>query len=226
VILPPTPCARAGLTPRGSSEEMSARSPRPDGDSACGDECPSYSMPWCVEKTFISCPIGKPLLMERFLTERCVRSAPPTRPQTPRPGGDEQAVGCPAAAAGTCRPEESTGSRRRTHVKPLTLGEAPTARSGAVRSSGALDPASLRAQSMGSLGHSLRKCKPCAFLYSAEGCNNGALCEFCHLCDVGELKRRRQERKQRQRHHVRGQEGGRQRKRASRKPKDDGHDIV
>mmetsp|Transcript_108822 Transcript_108822/g.150477 ORF Transcript_108822/g.150477 Transcript_108822/m.150477 type:complete len:388 (-) Transcript_108822:464-1627(-) len=44
--------------------------------------------------------------------------------------------------------------------------------------------------SMGSQGHGLGQCKPCAFLYT-KGCENGIGCQFCHLCESGEKKRRR-----------------------------------
>lgn len=43
--------------------------------------------------------------------------------------------------------------------------------------------------SMGSLGHDIGDCKPCAF-FNTKGCGNGASCKFCHLCDAGEKKRR------------------------------------
>jgi len=42
---------------------------------------------------------------------------------------------------------------------------------------------------VGSEGHHLGTCRPCAFLYT-KGCGNGVLCSFCHLCDAGEKKRR------------------------------------
>lgn len=42
---------------------------------------------------------------------------------------------------------------------------------------------------VGSQEHQFGTCRPCAFLYT-KGCNNGVLCPFCHLCDVGERKRR------------------------------------
>mmetsp|Transcript_151212 Transcript_151212/g.263549 ORF Transcript_151212/g.263549 Transcript_151212/m.263549 type:complete len:531 (-) Transcript_151212:198-1790(-) len=48
--------------------------------------------------------------------------------------------------------------------------------------------------SIGSLGHHLRRCKPCAFANKA-GCTNGAECTFCHLCKTGEKKRRRKEKR-------------------------------
>lgn len=42
---------------------------------------------------------------------------------------------------------------------------------------------------LGSRGHWFGECKPCAFLYT-KGCGNGIMCQFCHLCDAGEKKRR------------------------------------
>lgn len=43
--------------------------------------------------------------------------------------------------------------------------------------------------SAGSAGHAAGTCKPCAFLHT-KGCENGLACEFCHLCEAGEKKRR------------------------------------
>jgi len=45
---------------------------------------------------------------------------------------------------------------------------------------------------VGSLGHPLRLCKPCAFV-NTKGCKDGADCRFCHLCGPGEKKRRKKE---------------------------------
>jgi len=42
---------------------------------------------------------------------------------------------------------------------------------------------------VGSQGHWLGVCKPCAFLHT-KGCGNGVLCSFCHICNKGEKKRR------------------------------------
>jgi hypothetical protein len=43
--------------------------------------------------------------------------------------------------------------------------------------------------------HILGQCAPCAyFWYKADGCRQGAPCKFCHLCDKGEIKRRKRER--------------------------------
>merc|ERR1740138_1070799 len=56
-------------------------------------------------------------------------------------------------------------------------------------------PGSDELPSLGSAGHALGECKPCAFLHT-KGCGRGAMCKFCHLCDAGEKKRRQKEKKQ------------------------------
>lgn len=47
--------------------------------------------------------------------------------------------------------------------------------------------------SKGSLLHSQQSCKPCAFATQtgSSSCKNGYDCQFCHLCEPGEKKRRR-----------------------------------
>lgn len=44
--------------------------------------------------------------------------------------------------------------------------------------------------SVGSSGHRLGRCKPCAFMYK-DGCRSGADCPYCHLCPPGEKQRRK-----------------------------------
>uniref|UniRef100_A0A6U6NB54 C3H1-type domain-containing protein n=1 Tax=Zooxanthella nutricula TaxID=1333877 RepID=A0A6U6NB54_9DINO len=48
--------------------------------------------------------------------------------------------------------------------------------------------------SVGSVGHSAGWCKPCAFIFK-EGCNDGAECKFCHLCEPGTKKLRKKAKK-------------------------------
>jgi len=46
----------------------------------------------------------------------------------------------------------------------------------------------------GSAGHWSGTCNPCAFVYKG-GCQRGVDCLFCHLCDPGEKRRRKKERR-------------------------------
>lgn len=52
---------------------------------------------------------------------------------------------------------------------------------------------SLCISSAGSADHMAGTCKPCAFLWKPEGCKHGQSCYFCHLCPMGEVKRRKKE---------------------------------
>merc|ERR1719223_1608375 len=63
-----------------------------------------------------------------------------------------------------------------------------------LRLADAIDPLALGTPEMptiGSAGHALGACKPCAFL--EKGCANGQECNFCHLCPADEKNRRKKE---------------------------------
>merc|ERR1719502_970540 len=45
---------------------------------------------------------------------------------------------------------------------------------------------------VGSAGHNLGTCKPCAFFHT-RGCGNGLQCAFCHLCPPEEKRKRQKE---------------------------------
>jgi hypothetical protein len=47
--------------------------------------------------------------------------------------------------------------------------------------------------SRGSADHGTGNCKPCAWYHHAEGCRHAFDCEFCHMCPVGEIKKRKKE---------------------------------
>jgi len=55
---------------------------------------------------------------------------------------------------------------------------------------------------VGSAGHRLGRCKPCAFVHR-KGCDNGVDCRFCHICDADEKKRRQKVRWETKRRHWR-----------------------
>eukprot|EP00933_Yihiella_yeosuensis_P038684 TRINITY_DN32612_c0_g1_i2.p1 TRINITY_DN32612_c0_g1~~TRINITY_DN32612_c0_g1_i2.p1 ORF type:complete len:229 (+),score=49.59 TRINITY_DN32612_c0_g1_i2:159-845(+) len=61
-----------------------------------------------------------------------------------------------------------------------------------------LQQADLPLPSIGSAGHEDGNCKPCAFLFK-DGCQSGHDCQFCHLCEEGEKRRRKKESKMRRR---------------------------
>lgn len=51
-------------------------------------------------------------------------------------------------------------------------------------------------QAMASKGSSLHgtgRCAPCAWYWKVKGCQNGAQCDYCHLCPEGELKNRKKQ---------------------------------
>mmetsp|Transcript_29123 Transcript_29123/g.61890 ORF Transcript_29123/g.61890 Transcript_29123/m.61890 type:complete len:673 (+) Transcript_29123:108-2126(+) len=47
--------------------------------------------------------------------------------------------------------------------------------------------------SLGSVLHSTGQCKPCAWFWKPQGCQNGKDCHHCHLCPKDEIKARKKE---------------------------------
>eukprot|EP00927_Polykrikos_kofoidii_P051681 TRINITY_DN45470_c0_g1_i1.p1 TRINITY_DN45470_c0_g1~~TRINITY_DN45470_c0_g1_i1.p1 ORF type:complete len:185 (-),score=25.88 TRINITY_DN45470_c0_g1_i1:34-588(-) len=45
--------------------------------------------------------------------------------------------------------------------------------------------------SVGAIGHAAGTCRPCAWHWRPQGCQNGFECKFCHSCTDGTLKRKR-----------------------------------
>jgi hypothetical protein len=78
---------------------------------------------------------------------------------------------------------------------PLTTAQVSAVTFGTTPQSGKtepLPPEYIPMDSIGSAGHDLGLCKPCAFIFKG-GCQNGKDCGFCHRCDSGEKKRRQKE---------------------------------
>jgi hypothetical protein len=53
---------------------------------------------------------------------------------------------------------------------------------------------SLDMPTIGSANHATGMCKPCAFV-TTKGCKDGIECKFCHLCEPGEKKRRKKQKR-------------------------------
>lgn len=54
--------------------------------------------------------------------------------------------------------------------------------------------------------HGSGQCKPCAWFWRPQGCNNGSECGHCHLCTAAELKVRKKAKKHTQKHRAPGSE--------------------
>jgi hypothetical protein len=50
------------------------------------------------------------------------------------------------------------------------------------------------ASNIGSAFHGTGECRPCAWFWKLEGCQNGQDCRHCHICPEGEIKTRRKAR--------------------------------
>jgi len=206
------------LSPGSRSTSTGSSSPlptTPEGEIAYGG-LPDYEypVPLCVRNTFIDASIPRPISLDEFFEERRVHSCPVETPTyfgseveaAGIPGGPEPfAAGSPmvgsvwaataaayaAAAAATRCLMQPMMSPSPGHAMPIppqcTETQAPILRlADAIAEPELGSPAMW---TMGSEGHHLGICKPCAFFYT-KGCGNGSECPFCHLCPEGEKKRR------------------------------------
>jgi len=97
---------------------------------------------------------------------------------------------------------ETSGSGAISLTKPQVAGSATSIGAGTGGVAAAFADASSRQAainvselpSKGSALHPWGGCKPCAFVFEA-GCANGTECQFCHLCEPGEKRRRKKERR-------------------------------
>lgn len=106
----------------------------------------------------------------------------------------------PAPLAGRCSGggSSSGGSAECASSASIAASTAATATpgGGGARPEGDRDRPFLGSPDLPSRGSALHQwgaCKPCAFVFQ-EGCKNDIDCQFCHLCEPGERKRRKKER--------------------------------
>lgn len=146
--------------------------------STCGSsDFAEYPAGLVVRNTFLDFNIQRPESLEGFIDERHVRSAPGSRleeacgaqvPQTVQVPQHDQVVG-------NMGPRGSLQLAELITEPPLGSPDFPT---------------------VGSKNHGSNGCKPCAFIWKEQGCQNGVTCPFCHLCDAGEKKRRAKDKKE------------------------------
>mmetsp|Transcript_41372 Transcript_41372/g.107079 ORF Transcript_41372/g.107079 Transcript_41372/m.107079 type:complete len:257 (+) Transcript_41372:74-844(+) len=105
-----------------------------------------------------------------------------------RAAGVSKAPGAKDSATPNSDASTATGATLEGAAAALAASSAAPPRAAASEAAGALLP------SAGSEGHYEGTCKPCAFV-NAKGCKSGYSCQFCHLCDAGEKKRRQKEKR-------------------------------
>mmetsp|Transcript_52003 Transcript_52003/g.111287 ORF Transcript_52003/g.111287 Transcript_52003/m.111287 type:complete len:320 (-) Transcript_52003:196-1155(-) len=186
-----------GPTTLPSSRDEIADSP-PAAGSRAGRAGPpleyEYSGPLIIRNTFIETVFERSPSLEGFYRERRVKSCPGSLSPSRRPKGatalpspSKGLLATAAAAAAEGRAAAGQGEVSRASVPgPSSLTPSVPATSAIVT------VAPVELPSVGSAGHGIR-CKPCAFVHT-KGCANGVDCQFCHICEPGEQKRRHKER--------------------------------
>jgi hypothetical protein len=167
-----------------------------------------YPVPFVVRNTFIETHVGRPTSLDEFFEERRIVSCPPTHPET-----EEYAAATPEAPQFLHR-AITTGAQGIMNTLAEVTGfwaePGQSISAGQMHDFTPLQPmpcvlvlsdilqgpvlGSSELPTVGSAGHNIGTCKPCAFFYN-KGCENGQQCSFCHLCGPDE-KRRRQKEKQ------------------------------
>lgn len=155
-----------------------------------------YPVPFCIGSPFVGAKTSYPHSFEELYEERRVHSCPigpppgldfesglPTDSQVRQPIVNPQGwMSAPPTLAHLNCSILSQTSFSRPQLPVLQLASALT--EGEVGTP--------EVPTVGSKGHFLGDCKPCAFFYT-KGCGNGTECTFCHLCPAGEKQRRKKE---------------------------------
>lgn len=135
-----------------------------------------------IRNTFLDVDMGRPSSLHEFLQARQVRSAPGSHLEAI---DDNEVYSTRTPTPPPPPPQQPTESDDTQPVVQLQL-------------SGLLSQSELGSPELptvGSAGHSIKRCKPCAFRWKEPGCLNGVQCQFCHLCETGEKKRRSKEKR-------------------------------
>mmetsp|Transcript_82042 Transcript_82042/g.228669 ORF Transcript_82042/g.228669 Transcript_82042/m.228669 type:complete len:243 (+) Transcript_82042:133-861(+) len=197
-----------------------------EGASAAGSSELKRPSKFPVKNTFIDYPADRPPSLEAFYQERRVRSWPASwedehgtiselcdeTPATPSDDGQYYAywVGRPAvgfsvtANVGDVKDVADYPMAMMLNTTPVSM--VTEASANALQETSAekaiyergFDNSTMLGSpelpTVGSAGHDVGRCKPCAF--AQKGCRSGVDCQFCHLCELGEKKKRRKEKLQ------------------------------
>lgn len=177
-----------------------------------------YPVPVVIRNTFIDTQVPRPLSLDDFFEERRIHSCPvgiqddvhgdkedeeededesPIVAQPLRRAvttgfatGAQAFMTTVAAATGFWNAPLNTAS-----AAPAASFNATETRPPVLMLSEALPMPLLGSNEMptvGSAGHNIGNCKPCAFFHT-RGCGNGVQCSFCHLCPPDEKRKRQKE---------------------------------
>jgi len=167
--------------------------------SVSGDEYGLTSpVNWRVRNTFLEAPLLKPTLLQGFQRSRRAWSVPAEG----REAAEREAV---AAEVSAWSSASSSSSGEGAELEPEVVGRKYEEELQAAAAASAPRPLILAelvspmaprgSSSQGSALHYQGTCKPCAFFWKVVGCKYGTECEFCHLCDADERKRRNKEKR-------------------------------
>jgi hypothetical protein len=145
---------------------------------------------WRIRNTFLDSPIVKPTLLQGFQCRRRAWSMPAR--------GREAAERSTAAMAALTPVSDEDNYDFSDYDLPVREEEIVPAVPHQLNGPMPLSLADLVAPHPCSVGSSLHfqgQCKPCAFFWKSVGCKYGTECQFCHLCDADERKRRNKEKR-------------------------------
>jgi len=185
-----------------SETEFSDMSPRTKALMVLFDTSVKEAAPITTKNTFVEMELPRPLEWDGCFEDRAVQSAPGSVLISPAESDDVPSW-APLDQDQSDDEEDSDQDDEisyshdqksfATSSVSVPMHRVPRPAAVTLRLAEALEPASRFAAipTIGSAGHALRKCKPCAFAWKESGCQSGASCKFCHLCDPAEKKRRR-----------------------------------
>mmetsp|Transcript_73799 Transcript_73799/g.130377 ORF Transcript_73799/g.130377 Transcript_73799/m.130377 type:complete len:226 (-) Transcript_73799:395-1072(-) len=154
---------------------------RPDQDRL------ERARPWelVVKRTFLE--VQEDSLLERASSLRRSRSAPTRTVSSDMSGLSEGFETSSFDLDARSRPLDMPASPSDLQTSDSSFTEAED------QNSFELDPtpAGSSPHSVGSAGHASGDCKPCAWFWKPEGCQNDKDCLHCHFCPAGEVNRRK-----------------------------------
>jgi len=171
-----------------------------------------YPVPVIIRNTFIDAQVPRPLSLDDFFEERRIHSCPVEVHDNAHGDDEDETPPAPQPLRRAVTASIATGAQAFMTTVAAATGfwiapqsmafEVPSESINAMQPrphvlmlSEALPAPVLGSSEMptvGSSGHNVGMCKPCAFFHT-RGCGNGVQCTFCHLCPPDEKRKRQKE---------------------------------